>query len=702
MIGKKPVTKIAINGRQVNALVDTGSQVSTITSSWARENLNTAVKDASYLKLKAANGLPIPYDGIMIVNVKLFGETFLEVPFLVLPKSHNDDIPCLLGTNLLAKCMTLPETIGKLMKNETLNHKAFVARVSVKHQIPPCSVSTIQVNCPGKMTKTEVLMMATPLSYSPPKGLLLIPTVVLTGGNIYLRVANLSPEHVILQPRTAIANLEAVESVEEEQLELTISSNEVHVEIKNSHTQPKETLQSPTEKIAQTSPSSCTQKQRRQIDDLIDEYQHIFARDDSDLGYCDITKHKIPTVDAIPVSQPYRRIAPTMLQEVREHLQKLKDANVIVESHSPYASPVVLVRKKDGSLRMCVDYRRLNAKTINDAFPLPRIQESFDALAGARFFSSIDFASGYHQIAMDPNDQSKTAFTTPFGLFEYTRMPFGLTSAPATFQRLMQRVMSDFLFEHMLVYLDDLLVYSKTFEEHLTHLRRLFQRIQTTGLKLRLDKCQFLPERVTYLGHTISSEGIACEDEKVQKVIDWPVPKTVKELRSFLGFASYYRRFVKGFAKIAAPLHDLVTSANQENKKCRQVRIENAWQRPHQEAFLALKDAITTAPTLGFADFSKDFIVQTDASQEGLGCILSQKQDDGTTKPIAFASRRLRPTEKNYYDSHHSSYKLEFLAMKWAIADKFRHYLISNRFVALTDNNALTYYKTAKLGAIEQ
>ena len=244
---------------------------------------------------------------------------------------------------------------------------------------------------------------------------------------------------------------------------------------------------------------------------------------------------------------------PRDFHEVKAHIQDLLTKGVVKPSHRPYAAPVVVVRKKNGSVRLCVDYRRLNSKTIKDAYPLPRIEESFNVLAGAKYFTTLDPASGYHQIAMDPKDQDKTAFTTPFGLFEYTSMPLGLTGAPATFQRLMDGVMSDFLFNFLLAYLDDLLIFSQSFDDHLQHLEKILQKLSETGLKLNLEKCQLLrPD-----GHTISAKGVSCQDEKTEVVRKWPVPHTTKELRSFLGFAGYYRRFVKHYARIAGPLHQL-------------------------------------------------------------------------------------------------------------------------------------------------
>ena len=290
------------------------------------------------------------------------------------------------------------------------------------------------------------------------------------------------------------------------------------------------------------------------------------------------------------------------------------------------------------------------------------------------------------------------AFSTPFGLFEYTRMPMGLMSAPATFQWLMHATMSDFMLQFLLVSLDDFLVYSKTFDEHLEYLERLLQCVTETGLKLKLSKCQFLRRQVTYLGHTISAEGVSCEAGKVEAVQSWPTPKTVTELRSFLGFASYYRRFIKAFTKIAGPLHDLVNESSKSAKK-KTASVSLLWGPIHQAAFESMKRALTSAPVLGYAGYTKPFIVETDASHDGLSAILPQEQD-GKQRVIAYASRRLRPSEKN--SSLYSSMKLEFLAMKRAITETFHHYLLGGQFTVITDNNPLTYFHSAKLGALEQ
>ena len=206
----------------------------------------------------------------------------------------------------------------------------------------------------------------------------------------------------------------------------------------------------------------------------------------------------------------------------------------------------MLVRKKDGSLRMCVDYQLLNAKTHRDAFPLPRIDESFDAMRGSKWFTTLDLASGYHQIAMDESDQEKTAFVTPMGLYEFTRMPFGLSGSPATFQRLMQRCFGDQCYQTVLCYLDDIIIFSSTFDNHLERVEMVLQRLQKIGLKLKTTKCHFLQQQVLYLGHQVSADGIATDPEKIAAVKDWAVPNTIKQLRSFVGFVSYYRKYVLG------------------------------------------------------------------------------------------------------------------------------------------------------------
>ncbi|XP_063054507.1 uncharacterized protein LOC134448779 [Engraulis encrasicolus] len=372
------------------------------------------------------------------------------------------------------------------------------------------------------------------------------------------------------------------------------------------------------------------------------------------------------------------------------------EGGIIRESSSPWAAPIVLVQKKNGSWRFCVDYRRLNSVTKKDAFPLPRIEDSLTTLSQAAWYSTLDLASGYWQVRVEEPDREKTAFTTPFGLFEWDRMPFGLCNAPATFQRLMQRCLSGQMVESTLVYLDDIIVFSPDFSTHLRHLEGVFQAMERYGLKLRPEKCQLLRQEVKFLGHRVSHQGVSPDPDKVSAVQEWQTPRTVRQVRSFLGFVGYYRRFIKDFSKIAKPLNALLGDAGRPRGRG---SPSVAWSPDCDSAFQRLKAELLQAPILAYADFSLPFILYTDASNAGLGAVLAQEQQ-GAERVIAYASRSLHPAEKN--DANYSSFKLELLALKWALSEKFKDYLWGAQVTVVTDNNPLVHLQTARLGAVEQ
>ncbi|XP_053285372.1 uncharacterized protein LOC128446371 [Pleuronectes platessa] len=446
--------------------------------------------------------------------------------------------------------------------------------------------------------------------------------------------------------------------------------------------------------------SELSEHEQANVNSLIGKYQSVFSTHEGDLGCTNLLSHDIPLLDEVPVRQRYRRIPPSEYEEVKAHINQLLESQVIRESCSPYASPIVLVRKKDGNLRLCVDYRLLNSKTRKDAFPLPRIEESLDALSGACWFSTIDLASGYNQVPMTEQDRPKTAFCTPFGLFEFNRMPFGLCNAPSTFQRLMQRMFGKEQGQSLLLYLDDIIVFSSSVEQHLQRLEIVLDRLQKEGLKAKLEKCVFFRREVGYLGHVITSQGVSTDPKKIEAVSKWQRPRHISELRSFLGFASYYRRFVEGFAKLAGPLHKLVAElAGTKSKKGPGLTLGAAWTPQCEASFEALKAKLVSSPVLVYADFRKPFILEIDASYSGLGAVLSQETDN-CVKPMAYASRGLRPPERNM--TNYSSMKLEFLALKWAMTEKFREYLLGHTCIVYTDNNPLSYLQSAKLGATEQ
>ena len=296
--------------------------------------------------------------------------------------------------------------------------------------------------------------------------------------------------------------------------------------------------------------------EQNRVSDLLLKYIDVFAKSKIDMGRTDIVQHKINTGSAQPIKQPPRRVPYAKRDEAAQEVQRMLDTGVIEPSNSPWSSPVVLVTKKDGSLRYCIDYRKLNSVTIKDSYPLPRIDDSLDALRGSKWFSCLDLASGYWQLMLDPADKEKTAFVTQQGLFQFRVLPFGLCNAPATFERLMESVLAGLNFETCLLYLDDIIVFSDTFEKHIDRLEKVLQRLRSAGLKVSPKKCQFFQE-VAFLGHVVNRYGIASSPDKISAVQEWPIPNNVHDVRSFLGTCSYYRRFIKNFAEIARPLHRL-------------------------------------------------------------------------------------------------------------------------------------------------
>lgn len=269
------------------------------------------------------------------------------------------------------------------------------------------------------------------------------------------------------------------------------------------------------------------------------EVPHAFSRHELDVGGLSGVTHRIELEPHVPFKERTRRVSPADFNDLKRHLQDLLAAGIIEESSSPYASPIVLVRKKNGDLRMVVDYRRLNNLTKKDAYPLPRIEETFTLLSGSKWFTVLHLKSGYYQLEVEPSDRSKTAFTTPFGTWQFRRMPQGLTNSPATFQQTMEKVMARLNLQEVITFLDDLIVFSDSLEQHEERLMKVLKRIADFGLKLSPSKCKFFQTKVKYLGHVISAQGIQPDPDKVAAIREWPRPQTVRELRSFLGFTGY-------------------------------------------------------------------------------------------------------------------------------------------------------------------
>eukprot|EP00731_Ephydatia_muelleri_P004061 Em0002g237a len=409
---------------------------------------------------------------------------------------------------------------------------------------------------------------------------------------------------------------------------------------------------------------------------LLREYKGIISLHDGDIGHTSQVFHHIDTGEARPIKQSLRRLPFNQRREVKDLIDAMLEKKVIEPSQSPWCSPIVLVKKKDGSTRFCVDFRQVNAVTRKDAQPLPRIDDTLDVLGSAKWFSSLDLASGYWQVEVCPEDREKTAFVTPYGLFQFRVMPFGLTNAPATFQRLMEEVLSGLHWTTCLVYLDDILIFSATVEDHLVRLRDVLDRLKNAGLKIKPSKCHLMRKSIKYLGHVVSEHGIKTDPEKTRCVADWPTPSNAHELRQFLGLAGYYRRFVKNFAVIAAPLFHLTENHQAWN-----------WTLQCNAAFFKLKESLVTSPVLAYPVFSIGFVVDTDASGEGLGAVLSQNIE-GHDHVISYASRTLNKAERKYCAT-----RREMLALVWAI-QHFRAYLYGKRFTVRTDHSSLKWLQS--------
>ncbi|GFU29205.1 retrovirus-related Pol polyprotein from transposon 412 [Trichonephila clavipes] len=381
------------------------------------------------------------------------------------------------------------------------------------------------------------------------------------------------------------------------------------------------------------------EKQRCAPGGLIKEFQILFSRTYEDFGRTRLTKHRIDTGEHPPIKQHPRRLPFAKQEEVQKLIRDMKNNDVIEPSSSPWASPIVLVRKKDGSTRFCVDYRRLNDATKKDSYSLPRIDDTLDTLAGNTWFSTLDIKSGYLQVEPHPDDKEKAAFTTGQGLWKFKVMPFGLCNAPATFECLMETVLGGLSYEACLVYLDDNIIVGLSFEEHLKNIRRVLQKLKEANLKLSPSKCHLFRREVTYLGHIISAEGVRTDPDKISAVKDWNCPTDVHQLRSFLGLCTYYRKFVKNFSTIARPFHKL-TEAKQKF----------IWTVDCNNAFNKLNDALTSAPVLTYSEIAKTIYSGYGCkSRDYWGCIVSRDRRKRSAHGNADAlSRRPCPESCKY------------------------------------------------------
>lgn len=403
----------------------------------------------------------------------------------------------------------------------------------------------------------------------------------------------------------------------------------------------------------------------------------LFSRVPDGLGCTTLVEHTIKT-SAEPIKQRFYPISPALQKHVYAELDDMLGKGIIEPSNSPWSSPIVMVKKPDGSYRFCVDYRKLNRVTERDAYPLPMVTNTLDKLRDARYLSSLDIKSAYWQVPVALKSQPMTAFTVPGrGLFQFRRMPFGLHNAPATWQRLIDRVLSH-MEQYVFVYLDDIVVVTQTFDKHLEVLKEVFERLTQAGLTVRRDKCNFCRPELKFLGYVVDEFGLRCDPDKVSAILNIPVPKTVKEVRRFLGVASWYRRFIPNFASLVSPICNLLRKGS-----------SFVWSGKCESAFETIKEYLVSSPVINCPDFDRPFMIQTDASDYGLGAVLTQNFPDGE-HVVSFISRSLTKSERKF-----SATEKECLAVLWAI-QKFRCYVEATHFTVVTDHFALLWLSNLK------
>jgi len=616
------------------------------------------------LNLRAANDTLIQIDGQTHLTVSI-GKQRLPSTFLASP--NVDEI--ILGRDWLQQ----NRVVWDFGKNQvSINNQPCEihpknretprckhCRVGANVEIPPSGETIIPADVIfGHLNPSPDEQQWTTIPSEPTPGLRIARTLIMPNSpTVAIRVCNITRRPIQLHKGQNIGSLQKV---------CTVSQP-----IPPSPEDTADSLEALLDKVDPSVPPDAKQ----QLSELITTYQDVFSKNEFDLGSTSIVQHRIDTGENRPFHQPLRPQPRAQLPVIDKLLDEMQHQGVIEPCQSSWASNIVLVKKKDGSIRFCVDYRKLNSLTTKDAYPLPRIDGCLDTLSGSAWYSTFDLRSGFHQVAMDPRDVNKTTFICHRGTFRFPKMPFGLCNAPATFQRLMDTVLSGLNYEICLAYLDDIIVFSNDLETHLQRLERLFVRLREANLKLKPSKCCMLQKRVTFLGYTISQAGVGTDPEKIAAVKDWPIPQNLRQCRAFIGLCQYYRRFVPNFSGIAAPLHALTKKG-----------ARFTWTAECQTAFDHLKEILVGADVLALPTDEGTFILDCDASDKAIGAVLSQIQD-GEERPVCYASQ--------LYDKHQQNYNVtrkELLALV-TFVKKFRQYLLGAQFLVRTDHAALQWLK---------
>ena len=739
LIGKRCEVKCRLSGVETKGLWDTGAMPSAVSEVWLADHFpDLPIRCISELideglDIRTANQNNMSCLGWVELCFRLSSseKSCIDVPFLVLREDIPDPI---IGFNVIYELLKEGDVdlLKELQWAVDLDDDKFNQTVSIIQASGIRSLSGVKsdkkkVIVPaGQMVKLRCrapvgyLDDNTPVLFEPdelqdwPEELVVNDKLLMLRkgvcSKVVIAVANRSDHDVVLPPSTILGRLELVNSVTPvdvvfkdvkkdvvKSAQCNVVAAEVPAEVPSEVGNGKKPFDPPV----QLGPT-LTEEQKSKVRSMLREECESFMRDEDDINLVEGLELKMNMKDETPVQRQYNRVPKPLYPEVKSYLEDLLNRQWIRQSSSSYASPVVIVRKKCGSMRLCIDYRELNRRTVPDKYPLPRIQEMLDNLHGMAWFSTLDLGKAYHQGVVNEEDRHRTAFTTPFGLYEWVRIPFGLMNAPSAFQRAMENCLDGLRDEICAPYLDDTIVYSKDFDAHIENARTVLRRLRSRGAKLNPKKCKLFFTEVSYLGRVVSKDGYKMDPANVEPVLALKElkPKNIKEVRRLVGLLSVYRRFVPNFSRIAKPLYDVLKGVQESGKKGHaKSSCPVEWGSLQQQATEGLIDIITSFQVMSYPDFEKPFVLHTDASYDGLGSVLYQKSEEDELKVVGFASRTLRPSERNYHST-----KLEYLSLKWSVTEAFRDYLYyAKEFTAYTDNNPLTYVLTTpKLDATGQ
>ena len=749
LVGEQCSVNCSIGDVNIAGLWDTGSRVSLISRQWLENNIpDSEILDLSTildqpLEIVAVGGASIPYEGYAILDLKLNGSPeAIKVPFLITKCRLKEPI---IGFNVIKTictdsnfqgvqpCISTSFNVSELtasavitmMQEEDDDVISCVRTLKQGARIP--AKQTVILNC--KMD-TQHFDKDTPVIFEPSEtvdGRISIDEQLLVikqgvKSRIDIVVTNRSHRDITLGGRNPLGQLTLISSIVTADVEkvdtkqqatkaknmrwsnhsANVSSTSANEDNDKEHKRQDKTNGEKErwfiEEFSKLKLDHLTQNQREAVEEMLYQERDVFSKD-GEIGDAQELEMTINTTDEIPVQKIYNSIPRPLLEEVKMHVADLLNHGWITRSRSSYSSPCVIARKPCGGIRFCCDFRALNKKTIPDKHPLPRIQETLESLGGNTWFTVLDQSRAYYQGYVTPESRKKTAFVTPWGLYEWVRIPFGLQNAPATFQRFMESTLEEYRDRFAIPYLDDAIVYSDKFNDHVDHVGKTLSQLRKKGLKLNPRKCNFFQNQVKYLGRIVCKEGYKMDDSSIMAVqtLKDLKPQSIGDVRKLMGMLSYHRRHIQDFSKIAKPLTDLLAVPKDACASKKSGKIPVQWKTEHQGSLNKLIDLVTSQPLLAYPDYEngEEFFIHTDASAMGLGAILYQKQQ-GMDRAIAYASRTLLPAEKNYHST-----RLEFLALKWAICEKFDKYLgYTDHFTSYTDNNPLLYIlNSSKLNA---